>query len=135
MKEHYVSVEQGQTLKRLGFDWECDRLWYKEFTDSDKMTLIQASADDFNHDDWDVPHCSAPRIDQVQAWLRNTKELHVLPRLESVNESCYACIITLLHKENVRVIDKDKYFPTYELALSAGIDVALELLEKERNYE
>ncbi len=118
MKEHYVSYEQSRALKRLGFDWKCDYKYCLELSKKPIFYLVLAYPDDC---------LDAPTLSQVQAWLRDTKELHVLPKLENVNKPDYVCIITHLRKERKRITDNGKYFPTYEAALSAGITQALTL--------
>ncbi len=122
--ETYVTYEQAQALKRLGFDWNCDHLWHKEFADSDKMALMQASADDFNHDDWYVPHYSAPRLDQAQTWLRE-KGIDIELTVYHCDHREYRPIIYSITGES---IVKSQY-PTYESALSAGITEALKILD------
>ena len=98
MKEEYVTYEQAVKLKELGFDWECNH---------------------FN------PDCSAIRLDQAQRWLREKHNLSVEP------------ICNMVRQWNVNVCEIDNFgtavyskmnLDTYELALSAGIDKALELL-------
>lgn len=125
--EDYVPYPLALALKKAGFDWECDHYWYKAYANSDEMSMRQASADDFNNDDWDVPHCSAPTLWQAQKWLRDIKRLSIEP---------YANIAVAW---NYNIADLDNFaenvggeasFPSYESALSAGIAAALELIEK-----
>lgn len=138
MEEKYVSYSQAVKLKELGFDWDCTH-YYNDNDNNPKHPYeveprcfgMYHISYDFNYDDSNELFeelTSAPRLDQAQKWLRDTKELHVLPRLENVNKPDYVCIVTLMRKEIIRITNNGSYFPNYELALSAGIDAALELL-------
>lgn len=77
MNEDYVSYELAVKLKAAGFDEPCDHYWYKVYTDSAKMEMRQASADDYNNDGWSVPHCSAPHIYHAQKWLREKHHISI----------------------------------------------------------
>ena len=139
MKEEHVTYEQAIKLKELGFDWKC--LYHY----SNRGTIFSNSKG--NSDGWGVYveelECSynetnrgfidAPTLSEAAAWLREVKELHVLPHLENVNKPDYVCTITLMRKERIRITDNGRYFPSYESALSAGIDKALELLTDKLN--
>ena len=137
MKEEYVTYKCAVKLKELGFDWKCDHFWHKEFTDSDKMVLRQASADDFNHDDWDVPHYSAPALHIAQKWIRE-KGIHISanPYMgydvdadgELYNEYPSWGFELMDVASADFMDDAGGNHTSYELALSAGIDKALGLL-------
>ncbi len=137
----YCSYELSLALKKAGFDEPCDHYWYKEFTNSDEMALRQASADDFNNDDWDVPHCSAPTLWQAQKWLRDKCGLHinVIPCVDYAEDAdgrrCdewyfwgydIECIATA-----TIVTESNSQFDTYEQALQEGIKAALDLINPE----
>ncbi|MDE5885978.1 MAG: hypothetical protein K2H46_00135 [Muribaculaceae bacterium] len=130
IKEKYVSYDQAVALKRLGFAEKISHYYVHFRTGEIKLWRSKSLCD---HNKYTSPNdvCSAPRIDQAAAWMRDCKELHVLPRLENVNKPDYVCIVTLMRKESIRITDDDRYFPDYESALSAGLDAALELLGKE----
>ena len=137
MKEEYVTYEQAQALKRLGFAEKVNHAYLKKISIDPELSVGDLkemySKDPKNYNDnrkgaeKGLFFCSAPRLDQAQKWLRDTKELHVLPRLENVNKPDYVCIVTLMRKEIIRITNNGSYFPNYELALSAGIDAALDL--------
>lgn len=129
MKEEYVTHEQSQALKRLGFDWKTYEYYFKK----DNIYRQSVSLDHNTNNGGIKEVCSAPTLALAQKWLRDTKGLHVLPHLENVNKPDYVCIVTLMRKESVRITDNGRYFPIYELALSAGIDAALELLTNKLN--
>ena len=136
MKEEDVTYEQADKLKDLGFDWECDHSYlHKTIDKSGNPYLYHVEMRNWNNFNSEVGCFSAPRLDQAQKWLREVKELHVLPRLENVNKPDYVCIVTLMRKESIRITNNGSYFPNYESALSAGIDAALELLTDKKRME
>ena len=132
--EDYVSYPIALALKKHGFDWECDHYWYKVYANSDEMSMRQASADDFNNDDWDVPHCSAPLLWQAQKWLREVKRIEVNASWESIKRYWffYTNFMDVPDIVNLEEIS-DSVYSTYEQALSAGIAAALELIENNKN--
>lgn len=140
--EDYVSYPLALALKKAGFDEPCDHYWYKVYTDSDKMEMRQASADDYNNDDWSVPHCSAPHIYQAQKWLREKKGI-------AINVIAHGCHEKYregkyhweeIHLPNSKengpqwrdwfIYGKHPLFDTYEEALSDGLSQMLELITK-----
>ena len=123
--EDYVSYPLALALKKAGFNEPCDHYWYKVYTDSDKMEMRQASADDYNNDDWSVPHCSAPHIYHAQKWLRE-KGIDIEIRVWIVgNEREYRPYIMPPKCRDFIAYPPKKL---YESALSAGIAAALELI-------
>lgn len=136
MKEHYVSYNQAVALKRLGFDWKCDR----SYTD-----VIKESA----REEWDEEECQwstvydcnyypKPRLDQAAAWMREEKGVLVwaTPDKQPIDDDYSDVELTgewwWEVDGKVREASGDTY-PSYESALSAGLDAALELLGKEVN--
>ncbi|MBD5242093.1 MAG: hypothetical protein HDS59_08465 [Barnesiella sp.] len=143
MKEEYVTYEQAVKLKELGFAEKVNHAYLKKISIEPELSVGDLkevhSKDPKNYNDnrkgagKGLFFYSAPRLDQAQKWLIDTKKLHVLPHLENVNKPDYVCIITLMRKECMRITDNGRYFSAYELALSAGIDAALELLTDKLN--
>lgn len=132
--EDYVSYPIALALKKAGFDWECDHYWYKAYANSAEMSMRQASAYDFNSDDWDVPHCSAPTLWQAQKWLRDKKgiAINVIAHDggEYNTERIILPICTMPETGKWHVGVTTPMVDSYESALSAGIASALELIEK-----
>jgi len=140
MNEDYCSYEISKALKAAGFDEPCDHYWYKAYTNSDEMVLRQASADDYNNDDWSVPHCSAPHIFHAQKWLREKWGIHVdacvfsdystdadgnvCDRWDFWGFDLYAVV------GGEKMIEDDGEYDSYEQALSEGIKSALELIKE-----
>lgn len=129
MKEHYVTYDQAVKLKEFGFDAECNQYYLCDNNDT-----INHTNGAYNHNDNGLAY-SAPRLDQAQAWLREVKEIDVLV----FNCSCgYGWEISKANPESrgtgIAIFDDEGedensgMWLSYESALSAGIDKALELL-------
>ena len=123
MKEEYVTYKQAVKLKELGFDWKVDRSY---------TYVIKESA----REEWDEEECQwctvydcnfypKPRLDQAQKWLREVKHIYVYPEINCLKK-WFAKAVDMERNEDL--IWDGTMFDTYELALSAGIDKALELL-------
>lgn len=126
--EDNVSFEQAKDLKELGFDWECNH-WYHPL----EAYKVFESVSHSNHNSFDRPY-SAPSLSQAQKWLREVKGIAL--NIIAHDGGFYQWESIFLPKAPVPVfidfIDPDNnLYDTYELALSAGIDKALELLKEE----
>lgn len=124
----YCSYELSKALKACGFDEPCDHYWSKEFANSDKVVLRQASADDYNNDDWDVPHCSAPTLWHAQKWLREKTKMHCQVLLNGVRSMYFWQVREMIG--NGRYADSAHQYDVYEDAMSDCISAALELIKK-----
>lgn len=130
----YCSYEFSKKLKEAGFDEPCDHYWYKAYSNSGEMKMRQASADDYNNDDWNVPHCSAPTLWHAQKWLREKEKIDVLV----YNCACgYIWEVSKANNGTGLILFDEKgddensgCWTSYEAALSAGISAALELIKK-----
>ena len=137
MKEHYVSYEQSVALKRLGFDWEV-RGYYTHDDNFQKVREVTA----LNHNDTKKFKglLSAPRLDQAAAWLRD-KGIHISANpymgYDVDADGALYNEYPLWSFELMKVANADFFddaggnHESYESALSAGLDAALELLGKE----
>lgn len=123
----YCSYELSKALKACGFDEPCDHYWSKAYKNSDRMAIRQASADDYNNDDWDVPHCSAPHIYHAQKWLREKHHISIRVSYISYHKVWFADWLNL---ESGEFDDTYATFDSYEDALADGISAALELIKK-----
>lgn len=131
--EDYVTFEQACQLYELGFDWACNHYYD---TQTEKFLPVDWSynydgdidADDFY--DGNPPkgiityRISAPTIHQAQKWLRQVKETEIV--VNRIDEGVYDFNIY------GQIIDLStiKIFETYEETLSAGIDKAIDLLNR-----
>lgn len=124
-REEYVTHAQGKALRTLMFDWPC---WT---TYSANGQFEKHSYHTYNKQFWARDWCTAPTQPVACRWLREEKGLSVDAYIQ-----CDGYTWQILKcgnpKRNARYVDSfdetNPLFPTYEAALSAGIDRALELL-------
>ena len=134
MKEHYVTYEQSQILKRLGFKEETTH-YYVNFKSDGEVKLWSCNPPENHNARLSINEvCSAPRLDQAQKWLREGKGIMIEP-FASIPDKMWAYRLyhTKGEKFGMTLVIPNKSivvyeFNSYELALSAGIDKALELL-------
>lgn len=126
MMEDYVSFEQAKTLKELGFDWECNH-WFHPL----ELYKVLESVSYCNHNRFTRPY-SAPTLAQTQKWLREVKGIALNILAHDGGGYHWESIFLPVGPEFGDFIGPDNnLYDTYELALSAGIDKALELLKEE----
>ena len=122
----YVTYEQAVKLKEFGFKYPCNHYY-----SSDSGLLHEET----ENDQTNYIHCnskyliSAPTLSQAQKWLREVKKMIVLVTCnldyEDGHEWYWFVDMDELPAEPETKCD------TYEEALSAGIDVALNWLKKQ----
>ena len=126
--EDYVTFEQAKKLKKFGFDWECNHYYDKQ---EQFEQVVVSNYDNYyncNSDDFEDA-CSAPTLSQSQKWLREVKEICVTSSIK-IHKGKYKFNWSItLFKEGRGIWDESVIYDTYEQALSAGIDKALELLK------
>lgn len=133
--EDYVTFEQALRLKELGFDWKC-LYWYHPNED-DKTKRFRMS-NEMNHNFY-KRGISAPTLSQAAKWLREVKDIIIGIDFDNWYDKyiCYVYKKIIYNSENIKdsygsmlVTNKENEdFDTYEKALLAGIDKALELLK------
>lgn len=119
--EDFVTFEQAVKLKEIEFDWKC-REYYYNLT---QRIIYTYGSNCFDFDNM----TKAPTLAQAQKWLREFKKINVEVIAcfsRSLDMWQWDCFIQSLEDDEVdeNTINHD----TYEKALSAGIDKALELL-------
>ena len=115
-EETYVTFDQAQALKRLGFDWKCEEY------------IRQAGGSPSTGIRWvSFPR---PRIDFAAKWLREVKGLAV--NVIAHDGGMYEFdIVFLPNAEDIEgYLDRSPFCETYEEALSEGITAALKYLEE-----
>lgn len=95
-----ITFEQAKALKELGFP-------YSKYIPTDVIN-------------W------RPTVELVSKWLREEKNIHVCPiyySSKTYKTEWYSCEV------NQHQINNDEEYSTYEAALIAGIDKAIEILK------
>lgn len=126
--EDYVSFEQAQRLKELGFDWGCDFVYYFTYHNHNKPIFqrYETTRDYEMEKYWDVP-----TLAQAQKWLREVKGVditieHVYHRLDTGDKIMYGLRIGIQSTFDTKFI---RNYDSYKEALSAGVDRAIELVK------
>ncbi len=142
MKEEYVTYEQAVKLKELGFD---------ERTTYEYSEIVEGSGrEEWDEDEQrmmfieDINYYPKLRLDQAQKWLRD-KGIHISvnPYMGydvDVDGALYneypSWSFELMDVASADFMDDaGGNHTSYELALSAGIDAALELLTDKKRME
>ena len=138
MKENYCSFEQAVKLKDLGFAEKVNHAYLKKISIEPELSVGDLkevhSKDPKNYNDnrkgagKGLFFYSAPALHIAQTWLREVKHIYVYPEINCLKK-WFAKAVDIERNEDL--IWDGTMFDTYELALSAGIDKALELLGKE----
>ena len=114
------SFEQSTRLKGAGFDWP-----------TYEYTLNKSNFHGIGIRNWNSinkKHTSCPTLEHARMWMREVKKLEII--VESVTRTHRKKYIYAVWEDNVRVDDcEDICYDTYDLALSAGIDEALTIIE------
>lgn len=136
----YCDYKSSLALKEAEFDEPCDHYWCRVYKNSGKIEMRQSLAADYNNDDWYVPHCSAPTLWQAQKWLRDKKGILIwtYPDRQSKYDNVLEPELTGKWRWEIDQINEEigatskNTYPTYEAALSAGIDAALKYLNSNK---
>lgn len=121
-EKDFVPYETAKKLKEAGFDWKCGSYIEK---------IPGTEREEWNDDECCL--CTVTKINcypkatlwQAQKWLRDKKNLSVEPYANIVGGfNCRITDLASFADEKSGCIG----FPSYEAALSAGIDAALELI-------
>lgn len=135
MKERYVSFEQSQALKRLGFKEEVSH-YYCHFKSDSEVKLWSTNPPDNHNARLSTNEvCSAPRIDQAAKWLLKRKGYYIEVPFCAGNgvDQSDGWLYRIVNVISYEGIDCYITYASPEDALSAGISKTLELLGKEEN--
>ncbi len=125
----HVTKDQAIALKEAGYDWDADAFYWNL---PDSHELMQ----DSQFKNWNKlgGYFSAPDLDTVSRWLREVKGLHVVSVPDVGCHDKRWCYKGYVRREDGSWDYEgiSKSYRTHDLALSAGIDKALNIL-KERN--
>lgn len=121
----FVSFETAKRLKEAGFSEKVTSVYAHVYKGEDGWRLRNGYIeDDYNHYEW--LNISAPTLWQAQKWLREEKEIEVSVAWCRRRKSYYYWYGELFCPDEDVKFGYD--FPSYEAALSAGIDAALNLI-------
>ena len=119
MKIKYTTYQQSKSLKKLGYDLPCER-YYRE---KDSVTI--GSRLNHNMEEGDTKF-SAPYLSDVQTWFREKHKIEV---------NAIWCYLMngwsgYYSKMNYPGLEEntEKYYESYEEALSEAINIAIENL-------
>lgn len=136
-EEDFVSYEIAKKLKEAGFNEPCDWYYTTESTSKGQVRAIHGSGVDYiDIEKGIIVPCFT--LWQAQKWLRKVKGIDItISVYREIDETVspriikryYDCEITNEDDEDyIPYSGNDNYFPSYEAALSAGIDATLELI-------
>lgn len=121
----YVSYPVALALKKAGFDYPCYFFYSPDghvWSSTSEEALI-----DYNRKLY--AGCSIPTLAQAQKWLREKGIAVSVQAREIQGELWYSADIITTKGIN-ELVDGGFDYMVYEAALSAGIEAALELIEK-----
>lgn len=129
--EDYVSYPLALALKKAGFDEQCYFYYTRKDSPDDHVwsTTSEEAPIDYNRSVY--AGCSMPTLAQAQKWLREVKKWHIIVEPRIWEQQVYDFKLWHYYRgyENA---NRGFDYLSYELALSAGIAAALELIgEKE----
>ena len=129
--EDYVTYEQAIKLKEIGFDWECNYIYKKDFFN--QWIFFHCLRDAYrNHNqggESEPIFVSAPTLSQAQKWLREVKGICVELRIHPLYRNWFGKVFDLKDYPNINFVSDIDLWDTYEQALSVGISKALEILK------
>lgn len=130
--EDYCSYELSKKLKEAGFDLDTHR-YYGTAGAKDGLAWCEYSRVAMNYNMGRDDIYSAPTLYQAQKWLREVHRVHVQVWWNDMHGCYFADVIHLEtnYISNVRH-EKGNSFYTYEAALEAGINAALDFVIKNK---
>lgn len=137
MNEDCVSHSLAVALKAAGFDWHCRAAWHYDGSEwnfiKDYASTFQCPKEipDWHSASWNTPYIvSAPTLAMAQKWLREVKDVIVFVEytLDKPYDG-YSFVAVAHGKAHIYCEEWD----TYESALAAGIETALELIIPDNN--
>ena len=144
MNEDYVSHSLAVALKAAGFDWHCRAAWHYEgsewnfIKDYASKCLYPKEIPDWHSASLDTPYIvSAPTLAMAQKWLREKKGIDVLVYncacgyLWEVSKAMNGTGLILFDEKGDD--ENSGCWTSYESALAAGIETALELIIPDNN--
>ena len=136
MELQIVRFDQAKKLKDLGFPQRIyDYLYLDgELTSKEEYDEMDCGGP-FSVELSESECLSAPSLELVAKFFRQEKNLFILPDIYDTHSDTFIVVIRKKFggefKESIFLDEYDEVtFPDYDLALSAGIDKAIEILKK-----
>lgn len=136
MELQTVRFDQAKKLKDLGFPQRIyDYLYLDgELTSKEEYDEMDCGGP-FSVELSESECLSAPSLELVAKFFRQEKNLFIFPDIYDTHSDTFIVVIRKKFggkfKESIFLDEYDEVtFPDYDLALSAGIDKAIEILEK-----
>lgn len=136
MELQIVRFDQAKKLKDLGFP---QRIYDYLYLDGELISKEEYDEMDcggpFSVELSESECLSAPSLELVAKFFRQEKNLFIFPDIYDTHSDTFIVVIRKKFggkfKESIFLDEYDEVtFPDYDLALSAGIDKAIEILEK-----
>ena len=125
--EHYVSLEIANLLKEAGFDWKCRGIYVLDSENDPEYIFSTANFTNTSKEIKGYIRLSAPTLDVVQRWLRETQKYQVAVLPNGLKGYVALCF---LYKEPIT--QSFEHYSTYEEALEVGIKKVLEIVLEKR---
>ena len=125
MKEAYVSLGVAKLLKEKRFNWECCNHFYCRKEDGKIIERWMQFSADRNSDRWINPYAeyiSAPTQQMAMRWLREEKDIDIVPFHEQLPNDCYWCRI---ERNLYTAHTQEPIYSTYEDAVEAALEYVL----------
>lgn len=119
----FVSYETAKRLKGAGFSYPCSYYYTSEDAQKRHVWLTRGSQLANLNKDAGLIKCSAPTLWNAQKWLREEHKLHIL--VDSGFDTWWYKIFRVY---GFCMNEGNDGYKSYEEALSAGIDSALDLI-------
>lgn len=121
--EDYCSYELSKKLKEKGFDYPLSTFYDDDYGDGAPLVGLEDNYNKYND------ACAAPTLGQAQKWLRENKDLHIDVVLAEYGHNIWNVdVVNLEEGDEGDGLAHVSELHSYEAALSAGIEKALELL-------
>ena len=125
IEEQFVSFDTAKLLKEAGFDVPC----YMQYSERG-VQWNASSPENFNADDWG---CSCPTQALAARWLREVHHFAVCVWFSKDHEKWFYVYGDMQNITFDTDYDISEYeYETYEAALESGLQVALELIIKNK---
>lgn len=120
--EDYVTFEQAQALKELGFDWECNHYYHLY----DELSTLSTLPEFENSNKFDK-NWSAPTLAQARKWLFKTYDVSIEPYSKKHCSEWWVAVNFINDPDCTTSMGCDD-IDSYEEALSEGINYALYMI-------